>query len=178
MKNIFQYPFILICLFCNINLLKAQWVKTSSPTVGIYGFAASDTNLFIGTSGLGVYRSTKNGTTWNSVNLGLKSTSINRLAVMDKNLFAGCWNNLDPEIWTDGIYISTNNGMNWIADTTGFGDNSVTAFAVGDYPNIFVGTAWNPRTKQQGGVYRSTDKGNSWTLIIFGLATSGQFEIL
>jgi hypothetical protein len=73
-----------------INPLHAQWVQTN----GTYGadvhcFAVSDTNIFAGTHGRGVFISTNNGTSWTQVDSGLTDTYVNALAVSGTNILAG-----------------------------------------------------------------------------------------
>jgi hypothetical protein len=146
MKNISRYFIVLICIFCNINILNSQWVQTICPDSWINSFAVSDANLFAGTWN-GVYLSSDNGTSWNAVNSGLTSTDVSCFAIMGKNLFAGTYNN--------GIYVSTNNGMNWTF--SGLTNTWVTAFAVCGN-SIFAGTNYN-------GVFLSTNNGTNWTAV-------------
>jgi len=164
MKNILRLFLVVPGLLSNVILLDAQWVKTSCPTVGNSSIAMRGTNIFLGTWNQGVYKSTDNGTTWNPVNSGLASNSVNCFTVADTTIYSGTWNNLYPEDLAGGLYFSSNDGLSWIADTVGLGDNAVTALAVCG-TNIFAGTPWNPRTRQQGGVYLSTNRGASWTLV-------------
>ena len=68
----------------------AQWVQTNGPGGGIIvGFAVSDTNIFTGTGGGGVFLSTNNGTSWTET--GLTNTDVCALAISGTNLFAGTW---------------------------------------------------------------------------------------
>jgi len=91
------FPLLLAALFINVPSypLFAQWMQTNGPYgEGPYGgnvncFAVSDTNLFAGTQGWGVFLSTNNGTTWTVVDSGLTNWAVYSLAVSGTNLFAG-----------------------------------------------------------------------------------------
>jgi hypothetical protein len=52
----------------------------------------SDSNLFVGTYGGGVYLSTNNGMNWTNVGSGLTDTLVQSLAVCGTNLFVGTRN--------------------------------------------------------------------------------------
>lgn len=92
----------------------------------------SDTNLFAGTYGFGVYRSSINGSTWTTVNNGLTNWNVLTLIAAGGPggiyLFAGTEDS--------GVYFSTNNGTNWApAGLTGF---SIRALAVNG-TNLYAG---------------------------------------
>ncbi len=120
-----------------------------TPTVNVFTITSGigGTNIFAGTHGLGVFRSTNNGTSWSQVNTGLADSEITAFAVSPNgaggtNIFAGT---------SGGVFLSTNNGTNWTAVNTGFTEDTVTALAIvpngaGD-TNLFAGT-WG------GGVWR------------------------
>jgi len=90
------------------------------------------TNLFAGTGEEGIFRSTDNGTTWNSANSGIPQyTSVHSFAANGINLFAGTW--------LKGVFLSTNNGESW--SPSGLSDKIVFAlFATPDGMNLFAGT--------------------------------------
>ena len=148
--------FFLIVVWANTSIipLLAQWVQTNEPYRGkILCLAVSDTNLFAGTDGEGVFRSTDNGNSWTAASTGLTNTPVQALAVLDTKLFAGTH---------DGIFLSTNNGSSWILTgtaLTGLMYTSVRAFAVSpnrtDSADILAGTGG-------GGVFLSTNNGISW----------------
>ncbi len=156
--------------------LPAQWEPTSGPyggnitsfaispngTEGSLGAPAEAENLFVGTWGSGVFRSTNNGINWTAVNTGLRSTSVRALAISadsSKNLFAGTWGG--------GVFRSTNNGTDWTAVNTGLTNTDVKALAISPDSSgtLFAGTLG-------GGVFRSTDNGTTWTAVNTGLTVS------
>src|SRR5213075_61455 len=69
----------------------AQWVQTNGPNGGtVTCFATSGPNLFAGTNGDGVFRSSDNGTSWTPVNTGLIDLKkiVRALAVSGTTLVA------------------------------------------------------------------------------------------
>jgi len=119
------------------------------------------TNLFAGTAGSGVFRSTNNGASWTQVITGLTYTTVSSLEVMGTNVFAGTL--------YGGIYLSTDSGTSWIQ--TGLADTSVLSLAVMG-TNILAGTYGH-------GVFISTDNGANWLQTsmsnptVYALAVSG-----
>ena len=91
MKNILTLGVAFLgVLILTTSYTLAQWVQTNGPYGGyVYCFAVSGTNLFVGTTGGGVFLSTNNGTSWTAVNTGLTNTVVLALAVSGTNLFAG-----------------------------------------------------------------------------------------
>ena len=140
--------------------------------------ADSRGNIFAGTSGDGIYRSTDDGNTWATVNTGLTKKSVNCLLVEDggSSIYAGTSNG--------GVYRSTNQGGQWAAIRGGFamGSNrtitkdttvnkmpesavhALASFTLTDSPvgsAIFAGT--------DSGVYYTHDQGNGWVPLNTGM---------
>lgn len=131
---------------------RASWsiVNTGIFNRAVNAFAQTDSNIFAGTEGSGVFRTTDAGANWAQANTGLNAAYILSLFVKDGNLFAG----LDG----GGVFVSSNNGASWTTANTGLTDLfpfGVNAFAT-DGTTLYAGT--NGR-----GVYRSTDNGANWT---------------
>jgi len=130
-----------------------QWQKTNfSSTVKINTLAISDSSIYAGTDGDGVFVSTDNGESWVSINDGLQSKVIYTIFINGKTILAGT---------ETGAYASTNNGLNWNAINSGLPDNPVWSFTKSYITNstqvgttLFAGT-WN-------GVYTSTNNGTNW----------------
>ena len=82
----------------------AHWKLLSNGMTNpdIQAFAFSGSYTFVGTAG-GVYRSTDNGNTWDSV--GLSNKSISSFLVYDNYIFAGTFGG--------GVFISSDNGTTW-----------------------------------------------------------------
>jgi Secretion system C-terminal sorting domain len=148
---------LLLCfvLATNPTPIFAQWIQTNGPSGGyVFCFGVSDTNLYAGTSGAGVFLTTNRGTDWEEVNSGLTNNSVQDLTVLGTNLFAGTYG--------AGVFRITINDTNWSAVNTGLTNDSVLALAVYN-TNLYAGT-WG------GGVFVSTDNGALWTGINSGLS--------
>jgi hypothetical protein len=99
----------------------------------------------------GIYKSTNNGNTWALLNTGFTNTIVTSLVIKDTNIFAGTYG--------EGIFMSSNNGSSWTSMNNGlqssYGYHIQTLTVSGN--SIFAGT--------HGGVYRSIDNANTWTLV-------------
>ncbi|HVN49416.1 MAG TPA: T9SS type A sorting domain-containing protein [Bacteroidota bacterium] len=118
-------------------------------TIAVSSNGADGTNLFAGTYGSGIYRSTDNGSSWSAVDSGLTNKYVNAIAVSGSNLFAG----------TDGgAFLSTDNGVSWNMIDSNLTNTFVQSLAVvmnaGD-TTVFAGTNGN-------GVFSSTNNGVNW----------------
>jgi hypothetical protein len=149
-------------------------VSTGLGNQQVYALAFNGVNLFAGTYGGGVFRSTNAGTSW--THLTGTNANILSLAVMGKSLFAGTYGggvyySADSgKSWaqaglataivralavsgarlfagiSSGVYLSTNNGASWSANNTALTDTNVNALGVNG-TNLFAGTG-------AGGVWR------------------------
>jgi hypothetical protein len=130
----------------------AQWIETNSPGGHITTIAVSDSNIFVGTAGNGIFRSSNNGKDWTAIDSGLTDTDVFSLEVSDSNIFAGTGK---------GVFLSANNGTSWEPVNSGLSNASpVNAFAVCG-KTIFAGT--------NNGIFRSANIGTNWTAIDSGL---------
>ena len=132
-----------------------SWIHTygtseiPSLTVDLTG------NIYAGTSGPGIYRSTDNGTSWvaaDSIHGWISALTT----ASNGDIFAGCM--------PGGIYISTDRGVHWEARDSGLTSTWVYALAASRNGSVFAGTAT--------GVCRSTDNGTHWISINAGLGDS------
>ncbi len=87
----------------NIN-----WEQLGSEMLDIRSIAVSEENIFIGTLGKGVYRSTDYGTTWtqaiNGLSLPYSNTRINDIEISGDDIYVG---------YREGLFVSKNNGDSW-----------------------------------------------------------------
>jgi ligand-binding sensor domain-containing protein len=114
--------------------------------------------LFAGTYGGGIFRSTNNGLSWISSNTGLGSLFVRKLTVNGSNLFAGT---------EGGIYRSQNNGNSWTEVNNGIPVSAI--FSLGVASGVIYASPYS------GGIYRSTNNGSSWTAVNAGLPSGAVF---
>jgi photosystem II stability/assembly factor-like uncharacterized protein len=123
-------------------------------TYPIYSFAKSDSTIFGGTYGLGLYSTIDSGANWTSVGGGFPTNSFVYALISDTTtLFAGT---------SIGVYKSTDGGNTWSPANTGFPSGMwAKSFAI--TPGyIFAGT-------YSSGVLLSSDSGNTWASVNNGL---------
>ncbi len=153
-----------LCLWCGSSVVSSAQTQPSIvwEQIGglegrdVYCFTVSGTNIFAGTYGGGVFRSTNNGASWTAVNTGLTNWIVFSLAVSGSTLFAGTQGG--------GVFRSGDNGASWTAVNTGLTNTQVLSLAVSG-STVFTGT-------YGGGVFRSTNNGASWIAVNTGLTNS------
>ena len=146
--------FLSLLLISNYTFAQT-WQQTNGPYGGaINCIAISGMNLFAGTNSNGVFISTNNGTSWNSVNNGFTDIEVFSLEVSGTNLYAGTYGN---------VFLSTNNGTSWTSVNNGLTNGIVSSLLVSG-TNLYAGTG--------GGVFLSTNNGTSWTSVNKGLTDS------
>ena len=125
----------------------------------------SGKNLLAGTftedgqDGLGgVFLSTDFGKTWAAK--GLQNRDINCVLVTSTDMYAGGTREIPA------VLHSTNSGTSWTESDAGPEPSSVWAFAVSG-ENLYAATQMFAGVG--GGVYRSTDKGSTWTVSNTGM---------
>lgn len=194
MKQICSGVLGIFLLFATEKVIAQNfWQQVGSP--GPYSintlYVDSSDVLLAGTSN-GVYRSTNDGGTWQSI--GLSNEYVLMLKRFNGNLFA-C-------TFASGLYRSTNNGTSWslvggglspgtVYSLAGQGQSLYAALIAGIYKSTDNGTTWtvtgmtNPNqtivvatpaghlyaADLDALVYRSTDGGVSWTQILDGMST-------
>jgi photosystem II stability/assembly factor-like uncharacterized protein len=175
----------------------ASWENISDKffevgTIGAVAVAESDHNvLYVGTgeapirgvttsSGNGVYKSTDAGKTWTHIGLP-KSGQISKIEIDPGNAdiaFVAVQGNIWAPNSERGIYRTTDGGKNWsqvlkVSDTTGASDLSMDP----TNPRILYAAMWHHGRKpwfiqsggEDGGIYKSTDSGDTWTKLEGGL---------
>ncbi|MBK8231676.1 MAG: glycosyl hydrolase [Candidatus Eisenbacteria bacterium] len=132
--------------------------------------------------GVGLYRSSNQGLAWEP--LGLEGTgSIGRIRIDPTDsdrIFVAAMGDLWSKGQERGVYRTTNGGQSWeqvlfVSDSTG----CVDLIQRPDQPNTLFAAMWErirrPGSYQYGGitcgVYRTTDGGDSWSLVSGGLPT-------
>lgn len=116
MKGVIQIFVMFTFIIIAMQQSSAQWIQTGAPIGENYNAllvtpnATDDTNIFAGTFGSGVFRSTNYGKTWVEKNTGLPTKDVSALAASGQYIFAGTH---------DGIFRSSDNGAHWSAVNTG-----------------------------------------------------------
>ncbi|MBI3195084.1 MAG: T9SS type A sorting domain-containing protein [Ignavibacteriae bacterium] len=155
MNKIVTAFFFCVLIFSNVVI--AQWTQLSAPEGGaILGMFADGSNLYAGTAGAGVFRSTDGGATWEQKINGMNYQSVTAFVKSGPNLLA---------TGTVNVYLSTDNGETWTAATGLAGGNGVSCLAANG-ANVFAGTSGR-------GVFVSTDNGATWTASNTGLPGGG-----
>jgi photosystem II stability/assembly factor-like uncharacterized protein len=174
----------------------ATWTNISdgffeAGSIGAIEVAASDPNvIYVGTGsacprgnispGVGMYKSTDAGRTWRHIGLRNAGT-IGRIKIHPTNpnlVYVAVLGNLFAPSKERGVYRSRDGGETWqavhtLSDRTGAVDLTMDV----KNPNILIAGMWTVERKPwtidsgsaEGGLYRSTDAGDTWTRLREGL---------
>jgi lipid-binding SYLF domain-containing protein len=147
-------PYALIILFVVLLFEGAAqaksdfWQQTNGPYGGeIHSLAINSSgDVFAGTFGGGVFRSTDNGNSW--INTYFTNQTVVLVINSSGDIFAGTFGS--------GVFRSTDNGDTWSVINNGLTNTSVRALAINNSSGaIFAGTTFD-------GLFRSTDNGDTW----------------
>lgn len=128
-----------------------SWVlyQNSNVNFGVLDLFLSEGKIIM-TSSAGIFSSIDSGTTWNSNNSGISALNITALFSNNTFTFAGSSDH--------GIYRSTNEGSSWESINSGlvgYGPQNINKIIEVD-DILYIATG--------GGIFSSTDNGDSWTL--------------
>jgi photosystem II stability/assembly factor-like uncharacterized protein len=164
-----NYVFAGIAGFPSISILLStnngdSWEDKSVPiNTNVYAIASFQNKVFTGTSGNGVYYSTNYGNSWTQSSLD--TNYIASLAVSSSgNVFAGTFSGL--------IYKSADSGGNWDILHGIWGYECVSTIMTQVPGYIFVGLGRWLSLSSGEAIFRSTDEGETWTLVNNGIYTS------
>ena len=130
---------------------KGQSWQLTNMTDPVMSLSAVDPVMLVGVPGGGLYRSPDAGVTWAPID----GEHYYSFALIQSTLFAGTFS---------GLYISADTGSTW--DVAHFEGEKV--FAIGKAENVLYASPAG------GGVYRTTDLGNSWQEAASGLPSGFQ----
>lgn len=150
-------PFVIITavLFLLI-LISVESKVTQAWSVPLPENVPSQSVVFVGTNGTGVFRSTDGGNSWVPVNNGIGNLYVTALAVspnyaQDQTVFAGTQSG-----W---IFKTTNGGSTWSVAGSWSGTTSITSMAISPGfstdRTVLVGTGAQ-------GLFLSADGGQTW----------------
>jgi hypothetical protein len=154
-KFVFTRGLLVSILFLLSLPLYAQWTQTGLDGYYVRTITVSGSNVFVGTSGDGMFRSTNNGLSWSPANSGLVGLEFPAFAISGSNLYAGSEG--------EGVFLSINNGVSWSA-LAPLTNQYVFALAVSG-TDLYAGV-------DGGGVFRSTNNGASWTNSTSGMTNT------
>ncbi len=140
-----------------------------SSLSSIYDFALSpngtgDTNIYAAAPDFGIFASSDRGKTWSQVDSGL--TNFEFYAIAAGKIFNGITN--APALFlgtVGGVFVSTNEGTSWRATNL---TTSIYTLATMDSTVFAAGNGF---------VYRSTDRGETWTPDSIGLPPAANREV-
>ncbi len=130
-----------------------QSMSTSMPQSPVEALVTSPSGtVFAGTAGGGVYSSSDDGGTWSLSGLG--SSAVYALCADSLgNVYAGTY---------QGVFVSSNNGNSW--SSVQLSTSSIYSITTDGVGHIYAGS-------DNGTIYESTDRGNSWSQFCSGIAS-------
>lgn len=133
-----------------------------------------NSDLFVGTGGGGLFKSTNNGTNWSSSSNGIAKSFVSHFT------FSAGGAEWAAGIRNAGVFVSADSGFNWIERNNGL-DNLPNPTVLS---SIVKGNKWFIGTESNG-IYSSTNQGNEWIysglvgeLPITAFALKGTNEII
>jgi photosystem II stability/assembly factor-like uncharacterized protein len=171
MKTFRQISVLLLGLLAISTTVHSQWVQSTAPEVRwVVSLGVHGNTLFAGCSGTdNLFRSTDDGNSWTLIDSSMdKNARINAFASIGDRIFAA---------GSGGLWHSTDNGSTWQEDSIagypvvlpGVYIPDVYSLAAKD-STLFVGTNY--------GVFRSPDKGLTWSECNTGLGPNHMVEAL
>lgn len=128
------------------------WPETGLAQYNVLSLCKKGRTIFAGT-GVGIFRSTDNGVSWNLAGAG--TDSVFAITAKGSDVFAATGG---------GVFHSGDNGATWNSASAGLTDTHVNALGVSG-GKLFAGTL-------RGRVFRSADNGATWTLVNEGWGSS------
>jgi len=126
-------------------------------------------HIFVGTASGGLWRSTNNGVTWDSIFDDQHTVSIGAIAIHPDNpdiiwVGTGEANARNSVSWGDGVYKSTDGGKSWknvgLSETHHIGRMLIDPKNPDTVYVAALGHIWGPNEER--GLYKTTDGGESW----------------
>ncbi len=147
------------------------WIGPYGGTITSIVYDPSNPHqVYSGSFGSGVFKSTDGGMTWNSTNAGLTNLYVYSLAIDPTNpliLYAGTYH--------DQVFKSTDGGKSWKWSGTGMQYQAIVYSMAVDpvTPSVIYaatrGVSNNDKPPWNGVVYKSTDGGQTWNASLVNL---------
>ncbi|MCF8259491.1 MAG: choice-of-anchor A family protein [Melioribacteraceae bacterium] len=139
----------------------ANWELLALETYDIRAVLKVGDNIFAGTWGGGVFKSTDDGSSWNPSNNGLVSNVIHALTVDSQgNIYSGSFGG--------GVAKSEDDGDSW--NEVSFGNNYVWTLEIDSQDRLWAGT-------YGAGIWRSSDLNDSWVNVNNNLPATHIYSI-
>lgn len=155
-KPVYILTIVSIFAFEYAHAQNDYWIQTKEFTSkNILSIACdSSGNIYAGTGGDGIFRSTNQGVDWNQLNSDLNNMTISTIAINPTgSIYAGAGLN--------GIYRSTNSGENW--QYTGGSAWSINNIAVDSKGKMYAAMSWiGGHGLTSGLLLRSDESGSTW----------------
>lgn len=144
--------------------------RTSQPSgvgrVNAIGFHPTDSNTFwIGAPAGGLWKTTNNGKTWITTTDSAPTLGVSAIAASPRNpdtLYIGTGDRDAGDAAGMGVYMSINGGKTFIPRNSGMGNQTVGRILIHPSNTKILLAATNS------GIYRSTNSGGTWSLIVSG----------
>jgi hypothetical protein len=160
-----------------------QWTSIIIPEVGWVSALIIDpfnpNTLYAGTN-IGMFKSNDGGEIWSRAGIGPTSTDVVAIVIDPSNSdtlymgsIGGMTNDSLLNITVGGVFKSTDRGGSWILASNGLPNTPAISSLVIDpsSPNILYAGANLGINSNGGGVYKSSDGGESWSLASNGIPT-------
>ncbi len=134
------------------------WFNSSTHNWVTTFLNLTSNEFIIGTLGNYIFKTNNSGASYLQLSNGITNPRIiTSIRASNGDIFLGTDG--------DGVFHSTDEGNNWFASNNGLGSNTyVYALIAGNNGELL--SACNPNGYDKGFVYRSTDNGQSWQLVL------------